>query len=366
MKINSAVITKNEEVAFKLRSLYEQFGFAQYKMNKFEEYDLYVRNKDFLVSDNIITFTDADGKLMALKPDVTLSIVKKGDDDNGALQKVYYDEKVYRAPKGTNSFKEIMQVGLECVGDVDEYCTFEVLNLACKSLQSISDEFVLDISHVGVVREIIDNLSITAEEKNLIIKCIGEKNTHDIAKITGAEKLVKLVSTYGSLDKVLPVLNEIYPNGLSESAKSLVNVITALNAEDFGDKIRIDFSVLNDMNYYSGIVFKGFVKGIFASILSGGQYDNLMKKIGRRAKAIGFAVYLDMLEQFDYVEKTFDVDTLVLYAEGTSISIINKIVKAFSSDGASVLARSTKPSQLKFRQIVKIDEKGGYTIENNA
>ena len=72
-----------EKVVFELREIYGKFGYLPYKMNKFEEYDLYVRNKDFLVSDNIITFTDADGKLMALKPDVTLSIVKKGDDDNG-------------------------------------------------------------------------------------------------------------------------------------------------------------------------------------------------------------------------------------------------------------------------------------------
>ena len=258
-----------------------------------------------------------------------------------------------------------MQVGLECVGDVDAYCTYEVLNLACKSLESISEEFVLDVSHVGVVREIIDTLSISAEEKSLIIKCIGEKNTHDISKISGAEKLVKLISTYGSLDKVLPVLNDIYPNGLSESAQTLVNVITALNGENFAGKIRIDFSVLNDMNYYSGIVFKGFVNGIPASILSGGQYDNLMKKLRRNAKAIGFAVYLDMLEKFDDLERAFDVDALILYKEDTSLSVISKVVKEFSKDGARVLARSTKPNQLKVRQIIKIDEKGDYTIENN-
>ena len=75
------MLLKNDEKAvFALRSLYEKYGYSQFKMSKFEEYDLYVRNKDFLVSDNIITFTDTNGKLMALKPDVTLSIIKNSDD----------------------------------------------------------------------------------------------------------------------------------------------------------------------------------------------------------------------------------------------------------------------------------------------
>ena len=69
------VIKNDERAIFALRSLYRRYGYAQYKMSRFEEYDLYVRNKDFLVSDSVITFTDTNGKLMALKPDVTLSIV---------------------------------------------------------------------------------------------------------------------------------------------------------------------------------------------------------------------------------------------------------------------------------------------------
>ena len=116
-----SVVKNDERAIFNLRSLYEEYGYSRYKMSKFEEYDLYVRNKDFLVSDNIITFTDTDGKLMALKPDVTLSIIKNSLDTT-SVSKVYYNENVYRVSKGTHSFKEIMQVGLECIGNIDEYC----------------------------------------------------------------------------------------------------------------------------------------------------------------------------------------------------------------------------------------------------
>ena len=122
MKIDLSVLKNDEKAIFGLRSIYRRYGYSQYKMSKFEEYDLYVRNKDFLVSDNIITFTDTTGKLLALKPDVTLSIIKNGKDVPVVIEKVYYNENVYRVSKGSHQFKEIMQVGLECIGDIDDYC----------------------------------------------------------------------------------------------------------------------------------------------------------------------------------------------------------------------------------------------------
>ena len=92
--MDADLFLKNEERAvFRLRELYRRHGYLPYKMSKFEEYDLYVRNKSFLVSDHILTFTDVDGKLMALKPDVTLSILKNCQGGPG-LQKVYYHENV--------------------------------------------------------------------------------------------------------------------------------------------------------------------------------------------------------------------------------------------------------------------------------
>ena len=95
MEINESVLQRNERYVYALRELYFRYGFTPYRMSKFEEYDLYARNKDFLVSDNVITFTDTDGKLMALKPDVTLSIIKNSKDEPDVIRKVSYNENVY-------------------------------------------------------------------------------------------------------------------------------------------------------------------------------------------------------------------------------------------------------------------------------
>ena len=87
-----SILRRDERAGYQLRELYRRHGYTLYRMSKFEEYDLYVRNKSFLVSEHILTFTDTDGRLMALKPDVTLSIVKNSPDAPGATQKVCYNE----------------------------------------------------------------------------------------------------------------------------------------------------------------------------------------------------------------------------------------------------------------------------------
>ena len=310
MNIDINVLKNDEKAIFTLRTLYQKFGYKQYKMSKFEEYDLYVRNKDFLVSDNVITFTDTDGKLMALKPDVTLSIIKNTDDTKTDVQKVYYNENVYRVSKGTESYKEIMQAGLECIGDIDNANIYEVIMLACESLKSISEDYVLDISHMGVVTEVVESLGVSLSVEKELLRCIGEKNFDEIRKICQTEgvnpdKLEKLISVYGDAEKVLKQVKEIAD---TDNVKQLENIVNELVKNGYGDKIRVDFSVINDMSYYNGFVFKGFINGISAGVLSGGQYDNLMQKMRKKSKAIGFAVYIDMLERIDETEETASAD----------------------------------------------------------
>ena len=144
-------VRKNEQqAAAALKALYADFGYTPFKMSRFEEYDLYVRNKEFLVSDRIITFSAPDGKLLAMKPDVTLSIVKNAPQTG--VQKVYYRENVYR------DFREIMQAGLECVGCLDDYDIGEVAVLAAKSLALLGGDFVLNLSHMGLIEAVLEGL----------------------------------------------------------------------------------------------------------------------------------------------------------------------------------------------------------------
>ena len=103
MKVDSGILDNTQKNMLALVNLFARYGYAQYKMSKFEAYDLYSKNKGFLVNDSVITFTDTNGKLMALKPDVTLSIVKNADKALKSVEKLYYNESVYRVSKHTAS-----------------------------------------------------------------------------------------------------------------------------------------------------------------------------------------------------------------------------------------------------------------------
>lgn len=375
MEFNYSALKNDEKAVFKLRQLYTKYGYSQYKMSKFEEYDLYVRNKDFLISDSVITFTDTNGKLLALKPDVTLSIIKNTKDEDNCVKKVFYDENVYRISKGAHSYKEIMQSGLECIGSVDVYNIYEVLMLACESLKSISNDCVLDISHLGLLSDVIDQVKISPENKKYALKCISEKNIHELINICKndgvndecTDVLKKIVQTYGSPSKVLSEIESTIENYIDTTKFNELKLITdALEQNGYADMIRLDFSVINDMNYYNGIVFKGFINNIPSGVLSGGQYDNLMTKMGRKSKAIGFAVYLDMLERFDEVSKSYDVDTVIIYDENDDISSLNNAIKMLTDNGKSVMAQRRVPSDIKYKQLLKLKDKGVVILENNA
>ena len=365
-------LLKNEESAvFELRKLYSSFGYQQFKMSKFEEYDLYVRNKSFLVSDHIITFTDTNGKLMALKPDVTLSIVKNSKVTPGCVQKVYYNENVYRVSGSSHSYKEIMQVGLECLGDIDDYAISEVVMLAAESLARISPDFVLDISHLGLLSAAIDATGISNSARQELLRCVGEKNLHGVEEICRTESIAEealiplkaLMSSYGDPKTVLEKLDALLTaESFRESLAQLRSILAVVPSE----KIRIDFSVINDMNYYNGIVLKGFISGIPQSILSGGQYDLMMKRSGRSAGAIGFAIYLDLLEDLTSQRVEFDIDTVLLYDGDTDLGLLSKTVRELTAKGLSVTAQKAVPEKLKYRQLLKLKESEVETLETNA
>ncbi len=290
-----------EKVIFGLRALYRSYGYTQYKMSKFEEYDLYAKNKDFLISDSVITFTDTNGKLMALKPDVTLSIIKNIKDPGEGVQKLFYNENVYRISKGNQSFKEIMQVGLECIGQIGMSHIRQVMILAARSLMSISQSCVLNITNLDMLSQLMGQAEQDGANAAEILKCVEEKNEAGLKALALPEKtrtiLTHLIRACGPAPEVLPRLIQTL-DGLCDTAplESLVQLVDSIEDLSLRNMLQVDFSCVSDIHYYNGIVFKGFVEGVPSPVLSGGQYDKLMKKMKRSSRAVGFAVYLDMLD----------------------------------------------------------------------
>ncbi len=374
MIIETDNLKYDEQAVFLLRSLYSKYGYKQYKMRKFEEYDLYVRNKDFLISDSVITFTDTNGKLMALKPDVTLSIVKNTKDSDGSVQKVYYDENVYRVSKGTHSYKEIKQAGLECIGDVDTYCVCEVLSLAVKSLMTISESCIVDVSDLAILFALYDYIGLSYEARKIMTSLISDKNTHEMKRLcedmsVSAEStalLEELISYNGTPDEILPRLKAIAELiGAQAEFSEFESVVSSLDKE-LQSKLRIDFSVVSDINYYNGIVFKGFIDKIPDSVLSGGRYDSLMQSMSRKSKAIGFAVYIDMLERFNIKEREFDYAAVLLYSENDSISTVKNAAQRLINEYGCVFTAKKLPEKATYGKLFGLQNGEVILIENNA
>ena len=181
MNISDKILSNAERRTFLAQGAVQPNGYQPYRMSKFEDYDLYSRNKDFLISDQVITFTDIGGKLKALKPDVTLSIIKNHSD--GETTKLYYNENVYRVSKGTNAFKEIMQAGVECIGEVDSRLVGESLYLAAESLSLIGGSFVLDVSSLDILDAALMQITDSRSLQDELVKCVSEKNVHGILSL---------------------------------------------------------------------------------------------------------------------------------------------------------------------------------------
>ena len=376
MNLNESVLKNEERIAFLLRSLYQQYGFLQYKMSKFEEYDLYAGCRDYL-SDNIITFTDTNGKLMALKPDVTLSIVRNTKAVPGYVNKIFYNENVYRVSHGSHAYKEIMQVGLECIGDIDDYNIFETVLLAVKSLATISGDYVLSVSHLGIISSLLSELGLDEAEQKTAISLIGRKNMHELRTLcesAGAAEAKKASGSTRSVDDVISLfmLND-KPSAVLDKLQQmncnpkyiaeLKDLCSMLNAAGEGSRIVIDFSVVSDMKYYNGIVFKGYINGVPESVLSGGQYDALISQMGKQGRAVGFAVYMDFLERYYESERIYDVDAVIRYDDKTDRRNLFNAVQIAMNKGLKVTAQKEISDKLRYRMLYTIDEYGALKEE---
>ena len=306
MELNLEILKPQERVSLQLRVLYEQAGYRKYHMGRFEEYGLYQENLRFLSSEQVITFTDLDGRLLALKPDVTLSIAKNAQPAEGACERYYYAENVYRPSQESHTFREISQMGLECIGAVDTAAMVQVVSLALSSLELTGEPFALELSHMGFVTGLMDAVGAGEKSRTRILDCIRDKNLHELQKLAAAEglsrqgidALCRLLSLTGDWREVLSRADGMALNAAMGGAlEELRDICGALERESRTGNLRLDLSLVNDIQYYNGLVLQGYIAGLPRAVLKGGRYDPLVDQFRRGARAVGYALYLDELER---------------------------------------------------------------------
>ena len=350
-----------------LSELYRQYGFRKFRISKFEDYDLYVENKDFLHTGTVIAFRDADGSLKALKPDVTLSVMKNSRGEN---EKLYYSENVYREKNGF--FREILQVGVESVGKIDAYAQAEVVILAVRSLELLSEQYVLNVSAVDFIHRVLCEISPEQAVRQEILLMVEQKNIHGIQALVQSGRLTAEKAAYlAALMKICAPLQEglilakqavgSRPEG--ELLRGLQELSQLLNQLGMGESVRLDFSLVNSMDYYNGIIFQGFVPDVPAAVLFGGRYDKLPEKMGKRVGAIGFGIDLSMLEQKKKKDSPYDVDYVLLYKEQIAPKEMFLLAQALRQRGKSVLCQPKEVDCAIVRCKKMLDYREGMTAE---
>lgn len=304
MEFSITNLQPKERASFALRALYEAAGCRKYHMGRFEEYGLYQENRSFLSSEQVITFTDLDGRLLALKPDVTLSIAKTAQPAPSETLRYYYHENVYRPSAESHTFKEISQMGLEMLGAVGEAQVQQAVGLAARSLDALGAEWVLEVSHMGYLFGLFDALGVPDAARAKLLEKLREKNAHELRAAAGAagladaaaDILCSVLSLCGSYADTLAKAAALCRNDAMRAAVAELEAL-AVPLEKAGGVIRLDMTLAGEMEYYNGLVFQGYLKALPRPLLKGGRYDLLMQKFTPGAGAIGFAVYLDELDR---------------------------------------------------------------------
>ena len=370
MKYN---LKPDERATLELRGLYEKYGYKKYKIGKFEEYALYASNRDFLAGDKVLTFTDLDGRLLAMKPDVTLSVINNTRATKEQSEKLYYIENVYRENKENHSFKEINQMGLEYMGNIDKCSILEVLNLALKSLKLIDNEFLMEISYMHYTMHLLESLNLNESQYLEILNNVRQKNAAGVGiaaeKARLDDKTVELLRQlpflYGEMGKTLKKARAMAINEeMHKDLDVLEEYCKALKSLGYAKNIQLDLSMVNDIDYYNGIIFKGYIRSLPGCVLSGGQYDKAMKIFGKNANAIGFAIYLDELLKGKPEPSNYDVDAVLVYDKEDDPVAVIKAVKTLQKEGMSVRSETVIPETLRYKYRYSIRDGQPVKEEN--
>ena len=366
-------LSRAERAGLELRGLYERYGYRKYRMGQFEEYSLYMDNKNFLSSENVIVFTDLDGRLMALKPDITLSIVRHAAKEPAAAEKLYYNETIYRPSAESHTFKEISQMGMEYIGVIDRYATSEVLLLAAKSLEAFGLPWLLEISDMRFVVGLLDALGLQDGLRSRALIALGQKNRPALTAIAAeaglagpdAEALAAPAGLYGPWETTLAQARGLCRSaGMAEALEELEAICRSITRER-AERIQLDFSLAGHTDYYNGVLLRGYLEGLPRAVLVGGRYDGILKKLGKAGGGIGFGLDLSEIAQLPGDSGETPLDLLVRYTEDADPAAVAASVADAADSGLRVraLRQGEDPGDCSWKETVLVTgagiERGG-------
>ncbi|MDF2655673.1 MAG: hisZ [Bacillota bacterium] len=291
-----------------LRNTFEGKGYREVITPGIEFYDVFSSNSRYFPQESIYKLIDHKGRLLAMRPDSTIPIARmtatklKG---HALPIRLYYGQRVYRQqPELRGRSSEIMQMGVELVGLSSYESDIEILATGMEALASCCvDDFRIELGHIGIYKLLMENLKASPEQKETIHSLIVSKNyaglsdiLEDFPESRTAELLRELPKLFGGKEALesARVLFDGYDDELLAMLSYLERIFQGLVDRNL-DKVMIDFGLVHQADYYSSLIFRGYISSAGEPVLSGGRYDELFKDFGESLPATGFGINVDQL-----------------------------------------------------------------------
>lgn len=312
-----------------LKNRFTTYGYEEIYTSNFENYDLYANMNGSVNHQEMIKTIDNKGQVLVLRPDITIPITQELAQNNKSIQedlRYFYVLDVFRQAADTNDERESTQAGVEYFGNDSPETDAEVVALAIHLLKDLQvGHFKIELGHAGFFKQLIKEVELNEEELTELIQLIQAKNISEIEQFLSntdidnniAHIITSLPFLYGNPLDVLDKANKLPLNqSLIKPLNNIKEIYEGLTAYGLEEHLVIDLSLINQMDYYSDIIFQGFIHEIGKPVLMGGRYDTLAKQFGASIPAIGFACDVETLltgVSSEHLSPKADVDVTIIY-----------------------------------------------------
>lgn len=311
-------------VETRLQNIFKSRGYSEVVTPGLEFYDVFNMKSRYFPQETMYKLVDNKARLMVVRPDSTMPIARMAATrlrDQALPIRLCYSQSVYRnKPSMRGRSDEIRQTGIELIGSTSKRAEIEVLANALEVLSSFETEgFRLELGHIGFFKALLENLgcdSDTAENIRSLIEVKNYPALNDLLESIGdtpeTRALRKLPRLFGG-EEVFEEAEKLYSDPKADEAvEELKSIYESISSLGYKGMITIDLGLVNRMDYYTGIVVKGYIEGCGDAVLSGGRYDKLLSEFGYDVPATGFAVNVDAvarteLKKIDFTPAPADV-----------------------------------------------------------
>ncbi|TFB21715.1 ATP phosphoribosyltransferase regulatory subunit [Filobacillus milosensis] len=359
---------ENKEYIIKqINQLTKLYGFKPIQTPTFEYYDLFMNMPGTLDPDQMIKLIDHDGKILVLRPDATVPIARMVANSNQPLEveKLSYVTNIFRMQNGESDVfsRSFTQLGVECFGKKNRYVDVEMIALAIETLKTVGlQRYQIDLGQAKFFQALMDEINPTPELQREIQEKLEQKNEFELEQILNEnhvnekakQVLTQLTYLFGNPREVIKKAKPLALNSdMLQAINELEWIVEQINGLGLSEYISIDLGLVNNLNYYTGVMFQGFVHDFGRSVIQGGRYDSLTEQFGIKVDAIGFGVYLDQLiDVLDQQDISLKNDTAMINVKSQNSIYAFQVANELRRNGYAVNLFDQKASIL-----IDLDEK---------